>query len=233
MERIPMIRIPSGSFWMGSEGRFTWESPRHRLFIDAFDISPTSVTRREYEIFLNETSREEPRRWRESAFSNPDQPVVGVNWFDAVAYCEWLTAMRGETWRLPTEAEWEKACRGGKSEWEFAWGNEPPESIEYFQGEWIAPRPVGIWQSNGFGLFNMGDNVHEWCLDWFAADYYALSPEENPAGPPEGTRRVSRGGSWRHQIKGSRAAHRSSLPPEFRYADYGFRVVRTIPSIPG
>jgi formylglycine-generating enzyme required for sulfatase activity len=72
----------------------------------------------------------------------------------------------------------------------------------------------------------MGENVHEWCMDWFAADYYANSPEENPVGPLEGTRRVSRGGSWRHQIKGSRSAHRSSLPPEFRYEDYGFRIVR-------
>jgi iron(II)-dependent oxidoreductase len=219
-----MIRIPGGSFWMGSEGRFTWESPRHRLFINAFDISPTSVTRREYENFLRETSHEEPKQWRDSTFSDPEQPVVGVNWFDAVAYCNWL----GETYRLPTEAEWEKACRGGNEDWEFAWGSEPPESIAYFQGTWNAPRPVGTWQSNGFGLFNMGDNVHEWCLDWFAADYYAKSPEENPQGPLDGTRRVSRGGSWRHQIKGSRAAHRSSLPPEFRYADYGFRVVREV-----
>jgi iron(II)-dependent oxidoreductase len=219
-----MIRIPGGSFWMGSEGRFTWESPRHRLFINAFDISPTSVTRREYENFLRETSHKEPKQWRDSTFSDPEQPVVGVNWFDAVAYCNWL----GETYRLPTEAEWEKACRGGNEDWEFAWGSEPPESIAYFQGTWNAPRPVGTWQSNGFGLFNMGDNVHEWCLDWFAADYYAKSPEENPQGPLDGTRRVSRGGSWRHQIKGSRAAHRSSLPPEFRYADYGFRVVREV-----
>lgn len=213
---------------MGSEGRFAWESPRHRLLIDAFDIAQTSVTRREYEIFLRETSRDEPKQWRDAAFANPNQPVVGVNWFDAMAYCEWLTAMRGEAWRLPTEAEWEKACRGGNAEYEFAWGNEPPESIEYFQGEWNAPRPVGTWQSNGFGLFNMGDNVHEWCQDWFAADYYAQSPIENPPGPLDGARRVSRGGSWRHQIKGSRAAHRSSLPPEFRYADYGFRVVREV-----
>ncbi len=91
-----MIRIPGGSFWMGSEGRFTWESPRHRPFIDAFDIAPTSVTRREYEIFLNETSHVEPKQWRDSAFADPEQPVVGVNWFDAVAYCQWLTKIRNE-----------------------------------------------------------------------------------------------------------------------------------------
>jgi len=228
-----MIRIPSGSFWMGSEGRFTWESPRHRVFTDAFDIAATSVTRHEYETFLKATSHEEPKGWREPDFTAGDQPVVGVNWFDAVAYCEWMSETRGEVFRLPTEAEWEKACRGGNAEWEYAWGNEPPESIAYFQGEWKAPRVVGTWQANGFGLFNMGENVHEWCMDWFAADYYALSPEENPAGPLDGTRRVSRGGSWRHQIKGSRIAHRSSLPPEFRYADYGFRVVREVRQIAG
>ena len=163
-------------------------------------------------------------------FASPDQPVVGVNWFDALAYCEWLTQREGSVYRLPTEAEWEKACRGGHADWEYAWGNEAPESMDYFQGEWNAPRPVATWRANGFGLFNMGENVHEWCRDWFAADYYASSPQENPEGPPEGTRRVSRGGSWRHQIKGSRCAHRSSLPPEFRYEDYGFRIVRPVNS---
>src|SRR5436190_17430405 len=116
VERIPMVRIPSGSFWMGSEGRFSWESPRHRPFIDAFDIAPTSVTRREYEIFLQETSHDEPKQWRDAQFAARDQPVVGVNWFDAVAYCEWLTASLHETYRLPTEAEWEKACRGGNDD---------------------------------------------------------------------------------------------------------------------
>jgi len=223
-----MIRIPAGSFWMGSEGRFIWESPKHLVVVDEFDIAETSVTRREYELFLRATSHQEPKGWMDSVFANPDQPVVGVNWFDAEAYCEWLTATEGETYRLPTEAEWEKACRGGIAEREYAWGDEAPESIEYFQGEWNAPRPVCAWKANGFGLFNMGDNVHEWCVDWFAADYYARAPERNPGGPAEGTRRVSRGGSWRHQIRGSRAAHRSSLPPEFRYTDYGFRVVREV-----
>ena len=213
---------------MGSERRYTWESPRHCVFVDAFDMATTSVTRREYEEFLRTTSHEEPKGWQDAAFSDPDLPVVGVNWFDAVAYCQWLTNTEGEDYRLPTEAEWEKACRGGRPESEYTWGDEPPETFEYFQTSWPAPRPVASWRANDFGLFNMGDNVHEWCLDWFAADYYALSPEENPTGPIEGTRRVSRGGSWRHQIRASRAAHRSSLPPLFRYTDYGFRVVRIV-----
>jgi formylglycine-generating enzyme required for sulfatase activity len=74
----------------------------------------------------------------------------------------------------------------------------------------------------------MGDNVHEWCTDWFDPDYYAHSPEADPAGPESGTRRVSRGGSWRHVVKASRNAHRSSLPPQFRYTDYGFRLVSSL-----
>jgi formylglycine-generating enzyme required for sulfatase activity len=82
---------------------------------------------------------------------------------------------------------------------------------------------------NPFGLFNMEDNVHEWCLDWYAPDYYAGAPVRNPTGPRSGHRRVSRGGSWRHAVKASRAAHRTSLPPGYRYTDYGFRIARSVP----
>ena len=229
-----MITIPEGPFWMGSTGGYSWERPRHRLWLDAFTIAPSAVTRREYTLFLSETKHPEPVGWHDPAFGNSDQPVVGVSWFDAMSYCEWLSKSQGEIYRLPTEAEWEKACRGGLEDMEYAWGNEPPSTIEYFGGIWPGPKPVGLWQPNGYGLFNIGDNVHEWCLDWYAEDYYSASPEKNPTGPQEGTRRVSRGGSWRHQIKASRAAHRSSLPPQFRYTDYGFRIVkeRIIGSMP-
>src|SRR5262249_18994748 len=222
-----MILIPAGFFWMGSESNYAWERPRHRVFIADFYISPTSVTRREYADFLKNAKAPEPRGWNEPVFGHPDQPAVGMNWFEAVAYCEWLSKLKGRTCRLPTEAEWEKACRGDQQNADYAWGDEAPQSIPYFQGSWTGPRPVAEWRSNSYGLFNLGDNVHEWCSDWFAADYYAVSPETNPTGPESGTRRVSRGGSWRHQVKASRAAHRSSLPPEFRYTDYGFRVVTT------
>ena len=219
------IRIPEGSFWMGGNA-FRWEQPLHQVWIGAFEMARTTVTRRQYTEFLTETGHVEPAGWQDPIFSAPDQPVVGVNWFDAVLYCEWLSNARGETYRLPTEAEWEKACRGGLARCEYSWGDDPPPSIEYFQGEWNAPRPVGQWRPNGYGLMNIGDNVHEWCLDWYAEDYYRISPARNPSGPESGTRRVSRGGSWRHQIKASRAAHRSSLPPQYRYTDYGFRIVR-------
>lgn len=223
-----MAFIPAGWFWMGSEGHYSWESPRRRLYIDAFEVARTSVSRREYQRFLESAGHEEPRGWNDPAFSNPEQPVVGVSWRDAVAYCDWLSAGAGDRYRLPTEAEWEKACRGGIDDADYAWGNDPPDTVTYFQGAWPAPRPVGEGPRNGFGLYHMGDNVHEWCADWFGADYYAASPERNPAGPETGARRVSRGGSWRHHVKASRCAHRSSLCPDFRYTDYGFRLARTV-----
>jgi iron(II)-dependent oxidoreductase len=222
--RTSLVQIPSGWFWMGSEGRYSWESPRHRVFLEAFEISATAVTRREYAIFRLETDHDEPKGWNDPHFSHPDQPVVGVNWYDAVAYCEWLSGTLGRVFRLPTEAEWEKACRGGCEDTEYAWGNDSPEARPELQGPWLGPRRVAESPPNGYGLYNMGDNVHEWCSDWYAADYYAVSPTHNPTGPETGTRRISRGGSWRHLIKGSRAAHRSSLPPDYRYTDYGFRV---------
>ena len=213
---------------MGSENHYRWESPRHRAWLDAFEIASITVTRREYAKFLFETGHTEPAGWHEPAFAHPDQPVIGVSWFDAVTYCEWATKSQREIYRLPTEAEWEKACRGGLETAEYAWGDEAPSAVDHLRGEWTGPRAVAQGRPNGYGLFNMGDNVHEWCLDWYAENYYAVSPERNPRGPEEGTRRVSRGGSWRHQIKASRAAHRSSLPPSYRYTDYGFRVVRRL-----
>ena len=221
-----MISIPSGWSWIGSEGHFAWESPRHRVFIDAFEIAETTVRRSEYAVFLRQTGREEPRDWALPAFADPEQPVVGVSWLDATGYGEWLSITTGHSYRLPYEAEWEKACRGGNDDFEYAWGNENPESLERYRCAWPSPQRVFEGNANGYGLFHMGDNVHEWCLDWYDPDYYAISPERNPHGPPGGMRRASRGGSWRHLVKGTRAAHRSSLPPEFRYTDYGFRVVR-------
>ena len=221
-----MIHIPAGPFWMGSDDHGKQERPRHRVFTDAYEIAAATVRRWEYALFLEQTGHEEPRGWHDPAFADPNQPVVGVNWFDATAYCAWLSRSGGLEYRLPTEAEWEKACKGGDDTAIYAWGEQAPGDIAYYQGEWTAPRPAGQRGPNGYGLYNMGDNVHEWCRDWYGADYYRISDRPNPEGPPTGKRRVSRGGSWRHAVKASRAAHRSSLPPDFRYTDYGIRIAR-------
>lgn len=154
-------------------------------------------------------------------FIDPERPVVAVSWFDAVAYCDWLSGISGRRVRLPYEAEWECAARGGAEGMRYPWGNELPHD----DGHWVnGPEPVGRRSPNAYGLHDVCENVHEWCSDWYAPDFYAVSPERNPRGPESGKRRVSRGGSWRHRVKFSRCAARSSIPPEFQYADYGFRI---------
>jgi formylglycine-generating enzyme required for sulfatase activity len=134
----------------------------------------------------------------------------------------------GKPYGLQSEAEWERAARGGAEHAMYSWGDAPPESIPDYAERWSnGPEPVELYPSNAYGLFNLGDNVHEWCADWYDANFYGNSPERNPRGPSHGSRRASRGGSWRHHIKVSRTAARSSIPPDFKYTDYGFRVARS------
>ena len=232
--RVPIaepsqIRIAAGWFSMGSETGQDVEGPVHRIWVDSFAMAATQVTVAEYARFLDAAGNMPPPNWGDANFNHPQQPVVAVSWFDAVAYCAWLSAMTGSHYRLPTEAEWERAARGGAEGMVFPWGNDPPTSRADYHARWkTGPEPVGQSQPNAYGLFEMCENVHEWCSDWFGADYYSISPDRNPPGPQEGNRKASRGGSWRHHIKISRCSARSSIPPEFKYADYGFRVVRRI-----
>ncbi len=224
---LQMVRIPGGWFHMGSEAGQDGERPVHRVWVDSFELAASQVTNAEYAHFLAATGRRRPLHWDDSNFNHPEQPVVAPSWFDAAAYCEWLSRLTGRRYRLPTEAEWERAARGGLEDKLYPWGDALPESLPDYATRWkTGPEPVGRYAPNGYGLYNIGDNVHEWCADWYSADYYAISPERNPQGPPEGKRRASRGGSWRHYTKVARCAARSSIPPEFQYADYGFRVAR-------
>jgi formylglycine-generating enzyme len=222
-----MVRIPEGWFWMGSESGRDNERPVHRVWIDAFLLAACQVTNAEYVRFLHATGAAAPPHWDDAQFKNPKQPVVAVSWLEAKQYCDWLSAASGKNFRLPTEAEWERAARGGSENELFPWGDAPPHSMPDYANRWQrGPEPVGGYAANSFGLYDICENVHEWCSDWYHADYYANSPARNPRGPESGTRRASRGGSWRHHIKVARCAARSSIAPEFQYADYGFRVAR-------
>jgi formylglycine-generating enzyme len=243
------VEIPEGEFLMGCQQGREDEKPVHRVWVDGFAMGIFAVTNQEYLQFIQDTlsgasgggsqsadwhpgsengAVSMPSSYAEQRFAHPRQPVVGVNWFEAMAYCNWLSNKAGESFRLPTEAEWERAVRGGEEGKLYAWGDEDPGTLEVYRTGWRDERPqmAGLLKPNAYGLYNIGDNVHEWCLDWYDPDFYKNSPYQNPVNLTPSSRRASRGGSWRHHIKVSRCAARSSLNPSFRYTDYGFRVVR-------
>lgn len=227
------VRIPATSFLMGSDRGQDCERPIHRVWIDEFLLAATQVTNAEYARFLAATAAPPPPFWQDENFSHPQQPVAGVSWHEAMQYCAWLTAQSARTFRLPTEAEWECAARGGLEQKQFPWGDEPPQSLPNYAMRWqTGPEPVAQYAPNAFGLYDIGDNVHEWCSDWYDPNYYTIPPHHNPQGPEQSpmkpARKSSRGGSWRHHIKVARCSARSSIPPEFQYADYGFRVASNL-----
>jgi len=220
-----LVLIPKGSFLMGSDSGQDCERPIHRVWIDAFFLAATQVTNTEYGRFLSATGATPPPFWKDPNFNHPEHPVAGVSWFEASRYCEWLSSQSGRAYRLPTEAEWEYAARGGLEQNNFPWGDDPAQALPNYATRWqTGPEPVGRYAPNAFGLYDICENVHEWCSDWYDPTYYAVSPERNPRGRETGQRKASRGGSWRHHVKVSRCSARSSIPPEFQYADYGFRV---------
>jgi formylglycine-generating enzyme required for sulfatase activity len=219
--------LAAGWFNMGSDDGPDDERPVHQVWVDEFELAIYPVTCAQYDAFLRATGHEDPREWDVLAIS-PDLPVVGVSWLDCQAYCGWRTAS-GAPVRLPTEAEWERAARGGIDGRRYPWGDRIPSWIPANgRGPLAGPWPVTLGEPNGFGLYGIAANIHEWCADWYAAGFYSSSPDRNPAGPERGVRRASRGGSWRHAVTISRCAARSRIDPSFRYTDYGFRVARSV-----
>ncbi|HVG19153.1 MAG TPA: SUMF1/EgtB/PvdO family nonheme iron enzyme [Blastocatellia bacterium] len=224
-----MVAIPEGDFLMGCDAGAANERPVHRVWLARFAVARFALTNRLYRIFLDETLNQAPRGWGDGRFNHPDQPVTSVSWFDATRYCAWLSARTGKSYRLPTEAEWERAARGGAEGNLYTWGDGPPQDQPRYTEMWLSgPEQVGQRPPNGFGLHDISENVHEWCADWYDERYYQYSPARNPQGAASGKRRASRGGSWRHQIKITRVAARSSIPPEFGYSDYGFRCAMSL-----
>jgi sulfatase modifying factor 1 len=222
-----MLPVPGGPFVMGSACGRDDEAPAHEVELAPFRIGRAPVSNDEYAPFVARRGAEPPPWWGKPGFDDPDQPVVGVTWHDALAFAGWLREESGRSFRLPTEAEWERAARGGLEAAPTAWGESLPRG-EVPEGPLGGPWPTRRGTPNGFGLLDAGTIVHEWCLDWYAPGYYAASPRRDPRGPEDGERRASRGGSWRHRVRWSPPSARSSLPPCFRYADYGFRLVEEV-----
>ena len=227
-----MVLIPAGSFEMGdhfSEGEED-ELPVHTVALDAFYMDTHEVTVGQFKQFVNQTGYDYDHMWDDVAKYSPgdDYPMILVTWDDATAYAEWAGK------RLPTEAEWEYAARGGLVGQRYVWGDDEKLARDYANYEWVEGKdkwelcsPVGSFKPNGYGLYDMAGNVLEWCADRYDGNYYTNSPANNPQGREDSIYkyRVLRGGSWLALTNSLRVAYRPIDNPNSRYIYYGFRCV--------
>jgi formylglycine-generating enzyme required for sulfatase activity len=256
---------------------FKQEHPQHRVRITKpFYLGAYDVTRGQFRQFVADTryktdaekgkeegktpgpdgwnpeketwENNEKYSWRNVGFEQTDEhPVGNVSWNDAVAFCKWLSRKEGKTYRLPTEAEWEYACRAGTTTRYYS--GDDPETLAkvgnvadaaarakfHWEGGikasdgYAFSAPVGSFSPNAFGLYDMHGNVFQWCSDWYSEDYYAKSPVDDPTGPDSGDLRVRRGGNWWFRPIWARSAARSYLWPDYgaTLLYTGFRVART------
>jgi len=251
---------------------FKDEHPQHRVrIIKPFYLGTHHVTRGQFQQFVADTGYktdaekgekpggygwdsekktfgfDEKYSWRNAGFEQTDDhPVVNVSWNDAVAFCQWLSRKEGKTYRLPTEAEWEYACRAGTTTRYY--GGDDPETLAKVGNvadaaakakfpDWkytikasdgyVFTSPVGSFKPNAFGLYDMYGNAWQWCADWYGEEYYAKSPADDPTGPDSGDVRVRRGGSWDCGPLVTRSARRFWNSPGLQDLITGFRVART------
>jgi formylglycine-generating enzyme required for sulfatase activity len=257
-----MVLVPAGEFVMGSNDVDIKEvAPRHKVHVNGFYMDKYEVTIELFVKFLNavidpEIEEDRAKRYSWVVIRNdiefPERgewwpteiifedgkhkafeglktlPVVAVGWDAAQSYCLWVQE------RLPTEAEWERAARGGLEGKDYPWGDEIPIGGVIFGRKWIdnhLPPPmgrVGNYLPNRYGLFDMAGNVWEWCYDWYDPKYYRASPRKNPLGPESGTEKVLRGGSWFNGSLSLRVAHRNFAAPSRLHDAVGFRCVKDI-----
>jgi formylglycine-generating enzyme required for sulfatase activity len=226
---MKLVLIPAGEFMMGSpvgEGDDD-EDPQHRVRITRlFYLGATEVTRGQFRRFVDEAGYQTDIGWQNPGFERTDEhPVDNVSWNDAVAFAAWLSRREGVTYRLPTEAEWEYACRAGTTT-RYSFGDDPKVLAAVGNLGQPGTVPVGRYKANAWGLFDMHGNALEWCSDGYAANYYKGSPMDDPKGSEGTSARVFRGGGWRFGPRYARSANRSWSEPGHRASRLGFRLAR-------
>lgn len=244
---IEMVEIPAGEFLMGANDGPSLERPRHRVRVDRFFLGKTEVTVGQWRMFVRDKgyvsqaersgrgqvriagerrgSYQKDATWKNPYLPQTDShPVVLVSWNDARIFCNWLSRKTGLRYRLPSEAEWEYACRAGVA-------GETVDDLDavawYEDNSGGSPHPVAGKHPNAFGLHDMQGNVWEWCQDYYGEDYYRMSPVFNPTGPATGSQRVSRGGSWCSKAPRTRKTFRRHDNPDFCFYRLGFRLARS------
>jgi formylglycine-generating enzyme required for sulfatase activity len=236
-----MVLIPAGYFYMGSDSGEVDENPVHKVWLDSFAIDRFPVTNAQFTEYLQETGAEAPLYWNDPKCNNPAQPVVGLTWKEAMTYCQWRSKKESARITLPTEAQWEKASRGDDKR-KYPWGNQPPDK-KRAQTEISEKMPaVGVCElgRSPYGVSDLVGSVWNWCLDYYDKIYYRNSPEKNPAGPENGSRRVVRGGNWVFlgccsgtPAYALRTSRRNSFHPGIQKKSIGFRCVRSFIPSPG
>ena len=244
---MEFVQVTGGCFQMGDttgDGDID-EKPAHKVCVGDFGMSTFQVTNAQFRKFKPSHNS---GGYKGYSLDGDNQPVVRVTWDEAVAFAQWLSKQSGKNYRLPTEAEWEYAARGGTDTRNY-WGNSMDDACSYANLHDISSKnafkeftwdnvncsdgykvtaPVGSFKPNRFGLYDMIGNVLVWCQDWYDENYYRSSPADNPQGPSKGQFRVLRGGSWLDEDDDCRVAKRRSFNPEINSDFFGFRLVVTL-----
>ncbi len=225
-----MVTIPAGSFLMGSNEGEDDESPIHNILLDEFKLSKFVISQEVWEEVM------ETRPWKKQMFTMDKYgyPAVNITWYKVQEFIDRLNNNCNEKLRLPTEAEWEYACRAGIPE-TSPYGVSRDELANYawfydnaFKAAKMSPQPIAKLSPNKWGLYDMQGNVYEWCMDWFRRNYYNKSPLYNPPGPRYGKYKVVRGGDWARTDYFLRIASRRHYTPHHKDPFIGFRLAMSI-----
>ena len=220
---LQMVYVEGGTFTMGAtpeqgSDAESDEKPAHKVTLSSYYIGKFEVTQAQWRTIMGKNP---------SNFTGDNNPVEKVSWHEAQEFCQKLSSLTGKNYRLPTEAEWEYAARGGNKSkgYKYSGSNTIGDVAWYTSNSGSKTHPVGQKQPNELGIYDMSGNVYEWCSDWYSSSYYSSSPQTNPTGPTRGSRRVYRGGSWYNGAYYCRVSYRGNDYPGDRYNGMGFRIV--------